>query len=172
MSGDWIKMRKNLRSDPDVIAMATFLGIEIELAIGKLHTFWSWVDDHSTKGRLPGVTTEMIDAQVAQERFSDSLVLIGWLRVTPLPIAIPNFDRYLSEGAKVRALATERKRRQRIRDRSRTDRDTSVTRGEEKRKEEKREEKNTETPLPPLLDTEEFRKLWKRWTQHRKEIKA
>ncbi len=106
-----------------------------------------------------------------------------WCVVDGDTIYLPNYQEHNGSTAKHRAQAAHRQRRKRaansVTPPSRTDRDTTVT-----REEKKREEENTRTPptpqkakfdpakvkIPRALDTPAFRKSWKAWIEHRKEI--
>ena len=145
MAGDWIKMRVALADDPAVIAMADALGEDEFSIVGRLHHLWSWADTQSRDGHAKGVTARWIDRYVRRDKFADAMITVGWLEVIEDGIRFPNFERHNGETAKSRALAANRKQKQRAvtqssHDVSRTERDESVTR-EEKRREEKKEEK-------------------------------
>ena len=50
MSGEWIKMRLDLASDPAVIRIRRSLGLDVDAVVGKLHRLWSWADAHTVDG--------------------------------------------------------------------------------------------------------------------------
>lgn len=138
MAGDWIKMRIALSDDPAVIAMAESLSIDEFSVVGRLHHLWSWADTQSRDGHASGVTQRWIDRYVRCEGFSQAMVIVGWLSVKEDGIEFPNFDRHNGDTGKSRALATNRKQRQRssVTDESREDRDENGTREEKRREEE------------------------------------
>jgi len=153
MAGDWIKMRNDLPDDPAVIAIASKLDIDEFSVIGRLHALWAWADEQSRDGHASGVTQKWLDRKVQCDGFAAALVSVKWLEVTPEGLTIPNFENHNGETAKVRALGTRRKQRQRANPRveivppvvpavsseeSRVRRDKSETR-EEKRREEIRD---------------------------------
>lgn len=152
MAGDWIKMRADLAEDPAVIGMASALGVDEDLIVGKLHRLWSWADRQSRDGHATGVTQIWIDRYIRCDGFAQAMVAVGWLEVEGASVTFPNFDRHNGETAKTRALGTKRKQKQRSVDPvnvtqsvtyvSRTERDKSETR-EEKRREEKEQ-------VPPI----------------------
>lgn len=163
MAGDWIKMRNDLPDDPAVIAIAARLGLDEFAVIGRLHTLWAWADEQSRDGHAVGVTSAWLDRKVQRDGFADALVSVGWLEVTNDGLTIPNFENHNGETAKVRALGTRRKQRQRAGeapvdvpptvpktvatvslDVSRTQRDKSETREEKRR--------DIEIPLTPKPD--------------------
>ena len=152
MADDWIKLRTNILTDPDILSLARNMGGQrrAEDVLGYVVKFWFWAQEHTHDGHARGVTYEDIDAALSVPHLCSMLEKIGWLESDPdgLGIKIPKFDRYLSDGAKSRALANQRKKRQReaktadsggVPKMSRSERDKSVTR-EEKRREEKRRE--------------------------------
>lgn len=146
MAGDWIKMRVDLATDPAVISVAAATGLDEYAVVGRLHHLWSWADKHTKNGVATGVTMEWLDRFVCAQNFSKALVAAGWLTHSEKGISLPRFERHMSQSAKHRALATEKKRRQR----SRSCTDSVPTKGGqkgglEKRREEKRKE---ETAAP------------------------
>ena len=141
MAGDWIKMRTCLATDPAVIGIASSLDINEFEVVGMLHHLWAWADTQSRDGHAAGVTAKWINRFCQRDGFAEQMQKAGWLEITESGITLPNFDRHNGEPAKTRALATNRKKKQRsnVTDESgqvsRNDRDESVTR-EEKRREE------------------------------------
>lgn len=113
MAGDWIKMRVNLVTDPAVKAMARGLKLDAFSVVGRLHSLWSWADEHTEDGALPFTTREDIDDLTGKRGFADNLVAVGWLTDEDGKLSLPNFDRHNSDSAKRRAMETEKKRRQR-----------------------------------------------------------
>lgn len=145
MAGDWIKVREDIHEDPAVIAMALRLDERPETVVGFCVRFWSWVSRQCHAGSVTNVTLVSLERLLNVPGFLHALCDVGWLEYRddegqPV-IEIPKFERHLSQGAKARALAAERKRSQRtqchapVTKVSRSQRDESVTR-EEKRREE------------------------------------
>lgn len=145
MAGDWIKMRIGLANDPAVIAIAAGLDIGEFEVVGMLHHLWSWADAQSRNGHASGVTRKWVNRFVHRDGFIEEMEKTGWIVVDESGITFPNFDRHNGESSKNRALAAERKRKQRINvtqevpEMSRSERDKSVTR-EEKRREENKDQ--------------------------------
>ncbi len=185
MAGDWIKMRDDLAEDPAVISIAEKLGIEVDLVVGKLHRFWKWANAHTMTGLLRGVTLRHVDIAVSREGFADALLQFCWLEIAEDgSVKIPRFSRWNGKSSKKRALAADRQRRYRdkqkrdvTRNASSHDVDSNALRVEESRGEKKREEKNKNSfdprriDVPLLLNTAEFREAWIDWCKHRAEIK-
>ena len=115
----WIKMRVELRGDPDVISMSSALGIEPDLVVGKLHRFWSWIDTYCRSGKvlLAGNTVaqirEHVDELCDHNGFTSALENVNWIRLLDGEIRIPRWKRHLSQSAKKRALAAQRAARHR-----------------------------------------------------------
>lgn len=163
MAGDWIKLRKDLFTDPSVFKLAAILKIDIPGAVGRVAMAWAWADSHATcHGNVTLVSRSCLDAVTGTAGFGDALAAVGWLEDLDGEdggIRFPKFDRHMGEGAKQRAQAANRKQAQRLRNAgaesphpqngepghahvtlmSRSARDGCVTR-EEKRREEKKEE--------------------------------
>jgi hypothetical protein len=138
MAGDWIKVRVNLPDDPAVFRMASAHGIPTEHVVGCLVRVWSWATDQLVNGHAVGVTLSQLDRVACVTGFGQSMADVGWLLIQADGIVFPRWERHLSQGAKQRVLATERKRRERV-DLSRGGHVASVTETRpEKRREEKR----------------------------------
>ena len=140
MADDWIKYRKALPDEPEVISIACRLGIEVEAVVGRLMRLWSWADSVTISGHVPGVTPKAIDHMVRADNFAAALESVGWLLVDSDGIRLPNYRRHNTKPSKQRALASRRQSRKR-RD---VMRDTSVT------KSAPTEEKEKEPPTVPL----------------------
>jgi hypothetical protein len=156
MAGDWIKMRTNLAGDPAVKAMARALKLDVFSVVGRLHSFWSWADQHTEDGALVLTELEDVDEVVGRRGFAEEMVRVGWL----LPgqtqgVEIPNWLRHNGDSAKKRCLDMDRQRAKRSRsghdvvtDVSRTERDE--TRTESGRLRDQRREEKSNTPVVPL----------------------
>jgi len=167
MAGDWIKMRLDLAEDPAVIEMADELGVREETVVGYCHAFWCWASRQCHDGRVTGVTLTSLGRVLSLPGFPEILVKVGWLKyqesgLKPV-LEIPHFERHLSESAKTRALAANRKSRQRVPKMSRTERDKTGT----------REEKRREESLPPIVPrgglpvSDGFDEWWQSYPSHR-----
>jgi hypothetical protein len=146
MAGDWIPMRTNLAKDPAVIAIAAATGLTEAAVVGSLHQVWSWANEHLEDGRARGVTAEWLDRLVGTTGFAAAMLAAGWLEAGGDGITVPKFERWNSQGAKRRVLATQRKRSER----SPKCHAGSVTktRPEKRREEKRREEEKTPPPTP------------------------
>lgn len=149
MAGDWIPMRLDLAEDPAVMQMASELKCREELVVGYLHKIWSWMSRQMCDKRVTGVTLESLGRVTNLHGFPELMRDVGWLTAgddhgTPY-VEVPNFERWLAKSAKTRLKAAERQRSSRVNRNgdvtklSRSQRDKSVTRGEERRGEDKGE---------------------------------
>lgn len=150
MAGDWIKMRVDLYEDPAVTRIAESMGEREEVVVGYLHRVWSYLSRQCHDGTVTGVTLVSLGRLANVPGFPELMCDVGWLIEVKaadsecgLPqIKVPHWDRWLSESAKQRGLAAIRKRKQRhadVTEKSRSLRDKSVTRGEERRGEKNKE---------------------------------
>lgn len=145
MAGDWIKMREDLHEDPAVLWMAQQLDTRAEMVVGYCHRFWGLVSRQTCDGCLKGPTLLSLGTVLGLPGFPELLVEAGWLEYDDsdpnMPVVtIPKFEVHLSESAKKRALAAQRKQKERAekeaREReemSRKSCDKNVTREEKRR---------------------------------------
>lgn len=129
MAGDWIKVQHVTADKPEVYAMAALLGVTPEDVLGRLIRVWVWADQQSLNGHALSVTDVTLDAVSRRDGFATAMRKVGWLHGENGSVSFPNFDRHNGQTSKKRALATERK----VTQRSRSERDKSVTREEKRR---------------------------------------
>ena len=108
MAGDWIKMRVNLPSDPQVIKVSRLLDCSEFKVVGLLHWLWGWADAHTEDGRAVGIDCIWINKQAGVEGFCEALVQVGWLVMHEDGIEIPNFAHHNGASAKTRANTARR----------------------------------------------------------------
>lgn len=116
MAGDWIKMRTNLLTDPSVVAICSLTSLDEFAVIGRLHTFWSWADQHTRNGYAANVTPKWVDKFLRHDGFSAALLAVDWLKVDDNGVRVPRFDKHNGQSAKSRALARERMAAKRLRE--------------------------------------------------------
>lgn len=145
----WIQMDSNLRTAPKVRAMSHILGIDIDAVVGKLHAIWAWFDAETEDGFMPLMGSMDIDDVARQQRFADAMQTVGWLEVTIDGARIPKFQMHMGWSAKKRAVDCRRQAKQRSKNVSRTQRDKSVTREDQRRSE-------SEEPEPALKKIKPF----------------
>lgn len=182
---DWIKWQKGLAKKPEVFQMAIALGRSRHEVAGLLCEFWEWADDNIAPAdesatcpgfvRITSASDALIDALVGLTGFASAMSSVGWISLRNGRIEIPNFGRHNGKSAKRRALDAESKRtsrRQNVGEVSASKADKKRTRREEKREEEKREDSSPngeENPLPPPVDTPEFRARLSEWIAYKAE---
>jgi hypothetical protein len=160
MAGDWIKMRTDLATDPAVFRISTITKLDRFAVVGRLHTFWVWVEQNTVDGRVDAVSTQVVDEIVGQTGFADAMEVVGWIKIEHDTITVPHFDRHMGEGWKQRIAKNSRQKRWRD---GKKDVDVSETperlRGRRERDACRRLEKRREeinTPLPPTGVVEEM----------------
>lgn len=167
-ASDWIKMRHNLGTDPDVITIACKTGLDEFGVVGRLHAVWSWLDQHSDDGTNVPVTSAFLDRLSGCAGFADAMRAVGWLEGRDGSLSFPGYLVHNGTTGKFRAVETKRKAVQREEERKK--RDTCPDRSgtgvppkpgpEERREEEKREGGKSagahSPPLPDFEDSEEF----------------
>lgn len=139
MAGDWIKLQKDTPDKPEVIAIASRLGLDPDAVVGKLVRIWSWYDTHTTDGNALCVTNAFLDRYVGVTGFAEQMQLVGWLVERGSSLCLPNFDFHNGETAKKRALGKNRSEKHRSNAESNANSNApSVTKtSPEKRREEK-----------------------------------
>ena len=152
---EWIKVEKNTPRKPEVLMMAKELGIHPDHAFGLCVRFWMWCDSHLAAGKLSGFDCDMLDAILEKKGAANALKNVGWIEFSGDVLRVSNFQKHMSENAKVRASNTLRQnqRREKV---SRCKRDKSVTKPlpEEEREEERDKDIKT-PPHPPQVDAVE-----------------
>jgi hypothetical protein len=108
MAVPWIKVEVSLPDKPEVMAMASILGVDSDAVVGKLIRIWGWADTHTTNGNAAGVTNSFIDRYTHCVGFAEALRKVGWLGGRDAAIEFPNFNRHNGQTAKSRALTKDR----------------------------------------------------------------
>jgi hypothetical protein len=148
MAIEWIKVEKSTSRKPEVLRLASLLSIHPDHAYGLCFRFWCWCDDNLSSSAIPGMTIEQLDVMMGHPGFASALVSVGWLQAREGSLAIPNFNRHLSQSAKSRALTA--RRQDKFRSRNSNARSVTKTLPEERRGEEKRKEVGGNTARPPV----------------------
>jgi hypothetical protein len=113
----WIKMRCNLATDPAVVEIAAAVGVDEFGVVGRLHTVWSWLDQHSVDGTNVRITSAFLDRLTACPGFADAMRTVSWLSGRDGALEFPGYCKHNGPTAKSRATETRRKADQRERDR-------------------------------------------------------
>lgn len=110
MAGDWIPMRVDLLDDPAVIAIAAAVGLDEYAVAGRLLKLWSWANRHLRDGHAV-VPDKWVDDYLGTAGFAAAMLAAGWLRTRSAGgLEFTSFDRWNSNGAKIRLGETLRKR--------------------------------------------------------------
>lgn len=153
MSGDWIKMKKNLFSDPRVVRMMSALKADKFRTVGGLMSAWCLADDHTEDGHLHGYTPDILDEQCHFPGLAAAMISVGWLQWDGEKLIFPRFCEHNGQSAKRRAQDRVRKMSAREEDKKRT------------REEKRREEYNTYTHRADGFEAE-----WERWVFYAESI--
>lgn len=157
MAGDWIKLETCTLEKPEIFALAEYLKCQHEIAVVACVRLWIWSNQQSRNGHALSVTKTTLDSVSRIVGFADAMQKVGWLIDKNGVLSIPNFDRHNGKSAKERALSTKRK----VTQRSRSDRDITVTR------EEKRRDINTPVQIAP-----EFEAFWRIYPKKKAKLDA
>lgn len=146
MAGDWLKIEKDTPEKPEIAGISAALDISPEVAFAKCFKLWRWADSNLESGHAPRVTKAFLDSIVGMSGFAQAMVDVGWLSNGNDAIEFPNFDRHMSQSAKRRGLAANRKQKQRGAE-CHAPRVTKA--GPEKRREEKNKRREKSAAKPP-----------------------
>jgi hypothetical protein len=170
MAAEWIKWTKGLARKPEVLQIASRLGVSRHAAVGILMEVWEWADDNvviddSASGfdpdncpgsvRLGDQSASLFDATFGVPGLADAMTAVGWIAIRSGSLVFPNFARHNGKSAKARALDSARKRTARqsspasVPIPSGSQPDRTRIRGEEKR-----EERREDPPNPPPAGAE------------------
>ena len=175
MAGDWIKMRHNLETDPDVLWIAQTVGIDRFSVVGRLHMLWSWADQHSVDGCAISATNVFLDEHVCCAGFCNALRSVGWLSGEDWDLSFPNFVRHNGKSAKKRAQAQKTMAKRRSSEKQAPENVARFAQPEKRREEKSNSisidgEQNEKTIGPKWLNEEPFVSAWAAWKQYRREI--
>lgn len=108
MALNWIKVEKATARKPEILKIASDLGIHSDQAFGLCIRFWCWCDDQMESGYAQSVTPVALDSVFSCDGLTHALIKVGWLTTENDMLVIPNWERHLSKSAKKRALSAER----------------------------------------------------------------
>lgn len=142
MSGFWIKWEKGLTRKPEILQLSARLMVPPTQAAGSLMLVMEWLDDAVTNLSRDGhadvplgaLQNTFIDGIAGVSGFAEALAEVGWLRSKDGILTFVNVGKHNLTSAKSRALAADRKRRERakgghssVTTQSRSKRDPSVS---------------------------------------------
>lgn len=193
MATEWLKWTKGFAKKPEVLRLAGIFKRPRREVAGILMEFFEWADDNGlfvegtedVRVGLSGKEFTVLDDVVGVSGFARAMIEVGWLSCVPLAeghspdgwIVLPNFARHNHYLGKERALATARQHSRRTRGKqgkgavhpvtemSRSDRDKSVTRGEERRGDKRGEEALPPAPEEILPGNPDVGGLVKAWLE-------
>jgi len=125
MARNWIKIETVTPDKPEICAIATFLKIDPDAALGKLIRLWSWAEVNQINGNNVSVTRDFIDKVVGQQGFADALAHANWLSGKDGALVFTKFSKHNGKVARGRAQTASRVSRHR--ERNRKANDESVT---------------------------------------------
>jgi hypothetical protein len=174
MAGDWIKIEHSLPRKPEVMQLASILGIDEMTVVGHLVLLWSWADENlSAFCPVASVTKNGLDRVAGREGFTDAMVAVGWLSFRDGMVEIPNYEHHLSESAKKRALDARRKTSVRKLSAKCPDgKRTNVRFQSGQKTDQRREEKNRDIEKNNsrmAFESETFLTQWQRWAEYRQQ---
>lgn len=116
MAGDWIPITTDLFRRREVLVISSQLDCSTHEVVGLLAEFWGWVSAETADGELPGLTLDSLGKSGRfRVDFLRAMVVAKWLQEKDCGLFVPNFDRWLSSGAKQRLQAGRRQGRHRAR---------------------------------------------------------
>jgi len=122
MSGEWIKMRRELLTSPKVVRIMSACKADRLRTIGGLFAVWCLFDEHTEDGVLPGYGPEVLDAMVGFPGISQAMIDAGWIEILKenKGLRAANFIEHNGRTAKRRAQESVRKMSARHADAKRT----------------------------------------------------
>lgn len=104
----WIKLQTTLPRSPEVIILASALGLSRREALGLVVEYFCWLDEQTTDG-CTALSASQLDLVLDRQGFAEALVSIGWMASDENGIMfVLDFDKHNGETAKKRALTARR----------------------------------------------------------------
>lgn len=114
MAGDWIAIDVNLIRKREVLILSQRLKMDPHLVVGLLVDFWGWLSQQTENGVTKNCDdVTLLSAVGGTKEFWCALEDVGWSQMSHDELSIPNWDRWMSQSAKTRMKARDRKRKQR-----------------------------------------------------------
>jgi hypothetical protein len=119
MAGDFIRWQKGLTRKPEVLQVASRLGVSAVTAAGHMMQLWEWADDVTTTGFVPGATPDLMDAIAGLPGLAEAMAATmphPWIEIYDGQGAqFANYERHNGQCAKKRMQENERLRKWRER---------------------------------------------------------
>ena len=109
MAGDWIKVEKATPRKSEVLRIARLLNVSSLHALGACVAFWTWADDATDNGYLPGMDLRMLDEALGIPGLTAAMINVQWIIELEDGLQIANHDRHNGVSAKKRAMENRRK---------------------------------------------------------------
>lgn len=110
MAGDYIPIDHELALTPQVLALHERTGADVDQIVGRLALFWCLVDRMTTDGRLPWMGAAALARQCGGDAaFWEGVAAVGWLTIDEAGVAMPDYERRFSRGARRRMKDRQRK---------------------------------------------------------------
>jgi hypothetical protein len=114
MAGDWLKVQYATPTKPEMLAVASRLGLDPDTVFARWFRIWCWADANLLKdGHAANVTMSHLDRVAGVTGIAQAFADEGWITVEPGGLTFANFDRHNGKSAKERELASERQRARR-----------------------------------------------------------
>lgn len=139
MAGEWLKIEHHVAEKPEVLQIAMACEMDPDLVVGRLVKVWAWASRNCPAGGRTHISAfAHLNTIGGHERFAESMVEAGWLKIKDTDLTFVNFDRHISQSAKERALNAANKAKHRrpddVPNMSRSNRDKKGTREEKNNK--------------------------------------
>lgn len=159
----------------EVLVLARKLNISRREAACACMEVWEWADNETIDGHIRGASGDDIDLMLGIPGFAVALESpeVGWVKLSSAGITFPRWERNNSESAKLRALESSKKARQRAKNVSRFCPD-DVPESVPKKKGPLlssliSSDSGFLSSLPNTVDTPEFRKMFGEWLTYKEE---
>lgn len=115
MAGDWIPIETTTPRKSEMLKLAKITGLPVCHVLGIMVSFWCWVSDESVDGLVDADVDALSSLFGTEPKFWRAVLQVGWLkeRDKDAQLVVPNFDHWLSNGAKSRLRKTRRQGRYR-----------------------------------------------------------
>lgn len=104
----WIKIEHTTPDKPEVVTIATLLGIDVDAVVGKLLRVWIWADMNCVHGNNIRVSSVFLDRITYQHGFAAAMREVGWLSGEDGDLTFTDFDRHNGKSAKKRVETNRR----------------------------------------------------------------
>ena len=99
----WIKIGVDTPSKPAIVRLANDCGVSRGDAFLAFFRLYSWLDEQTADGRLPGVTPAMMDDEARLQGFAASMARSGWMSFDEDGCTVTNWCKHNGSCAKRRA---------------------------------------------------------------------